>query len=140
VPRNTTAIVPTFGPSGEQATGQAWRGLRPRTPGRAKTRLVGGELIDGRRVGARKVIVMTKDVHLVRDCPACFVAQKLRPSDPSVAIDPGGGLARLLANPRVGRSLRRLVLAVVQAKPGPRRTRMERRAEAGLRAAGIVPA
>lgn len=78
--------------------------------------------------------------HLVRDCDGCKAAIASRPQEPAMAIDPAGGLARLLADPRMTRPLRRLILSVVQAPRTPRRARNERRAEAQLRALGFRPA
>lgn len=56
-----------------------------------------------------------------------------------LAIDPSGKLARLLADGRIKRSLRRDILAVVQMPKTPRRDRLERSVEARLWALGIRP-
>lgn len=56
-----------------------------------------------------------------------------------LAVDPAGRLAQLLAHPGATRSLRRLVLAVVQMpEDTPRRRRLNRRANRLLRDAGVL--
>lgn len=59
--------------------------------------------------------------------------------DADLAIYPNSPLARLLADSRVTRGLRRDILAVVQAPKTPRRDRLERSVEKRLTALGIKP-
>lgn len=54
-----------------------------------------------------------------------------------IFVRPDSPLARLLA--KVKRPEQRLILAAVQAKPGPRRDRMEREVQRRLKALGIDP-
>lgn len=59
---------------------------------------------------------------------------------PALGFMPDSGLGRLLLDPRVKRSLRRAIIAVVQAKATRGRDRLERRVERELRSLGIQPA
>lgn len=53
-----------------------------------------------------------------------------------MAVTPDSPLARLLA--KLSRPDRRLLLAAVQAKPGPRQKRLERQLQVRLKALGIA--
>lgn len=59
--------------------------------------------------------------------------------DQDLAIQPGGRLERLLTDPRMTRSLRRDILAVVQAPETPRRARLARSIERRMQALGFRP-
>ena len=58
----------------------------------------------------------------------------------TMALTPGGNLERILFDPRVKRSLRRDILAVVQMPDTPRRDRLERSCRARLIELGVVTA
>ncbi len=60
-----------------------------------------------------------------------------RPAKRDMAVVPDSNLARLLA--RLGRHDRRELLAAIQAAPGPRRDRLERRVQARLAELGLSP-
>jgi hypothetical protein len=55
---------------------------------------------------------------------------------PEMGVTPGSPLAQLLA--QLTRPDRRLLLATIQAAPGPRRDRMQRQVTARLRARGLM--
>lgn len=63
----------------------------------------------------------------------------MAPRNEDLAIYPSSPLARLLADSRVTRSLRRDILAVVQAPKTKRRDRLERSVEKRLRDLGFQP-
>lgn len=63
----------------------------------------------------------------------------MAPRNEDLAIYPNSPLARLLADSRVTRGLRRDILAVVQAPKTKRRDRLERSVEKRLRDLGIQP-
>ncbi len=52
-----------------------------------------------------------------------------------MGVVPGSPLAQLLS--RLGRADRRLLLATIQAKPGPRRSKMQRAITKRMRELGI---
>jgi hypothetical protein len=77
------------------------------------------------------------DSRIVKPVPRAIREHNAKLEKPALGIDPSGGLARLLASPGVDRPLRRLILAVVQGKPGPKRDRRARQAGRLLAPLGI---
>ncbi len=76
--------------------------------------------------------------HVVRRGPPDLVHQEpRRPAKRDMAVVPDSNLARLLS--RLGRHDRRELLAAIQAAPGPRRDRLERRVQARLAELGLTP-
>lgn len=114
MPISTPMTIADFHPSGARAIGQAWRGPVWSRP------------------------------HFVRHCQGCVssllsrakrIAEGKEKPDADVGITPDSPLAQLLG--KLKRPERRLLLAVVQAKPGPRRVRMDRELHRRFRLLGV---
>lgn len=98
-----------------QLRGPVWRGLLPR-----------------RYRPATDLVVSSEQLEKIREHNAVIDAAR-----PMLAIDPRGQLSRLLSSPGCDRSLRRMILAAVQAKTPARQRRLERAVQRELARRGI---